>query len=139
MSNLENSKDIVSIGQQIGHDLEAHNWPEASAALSRYANDLSPDEFTRLIQTADRANNDLSGISFDAVYALEKRPALDRVTGISNTELEKRFLGVEARLNAPGFENAVLITNPQDLGQQVLKFASIYEELGLLAQKPEGG
>lgn len=136
MSNFENPKDIFSIGQQIGNDLGAHRWEDASAALSRYANELSVHEFTRLIQTADRANHDLSGISFDAVYALEKRPALDPVTGISNTELEKRFLGVEARLNGLGLENAVLITSPKDLGPQVLKFASIYEELGALAKKP---
>ncbi len=136
MNNFENSKDVVSMGKQIGHDLGAHNWQDASAALSKCANDLGPDDFRRLVHAADLANNDSSGITFDAVYALEKRPASDPVTNIETTRLQKNFLGVEVGLNVSGsHEKPVLITDPKDLAPQVLKFASIYEEMGLSAHK----
>jgi len=140
MSNFETQspRDFNSIGEEIGQDLKAHQWQKASEALSKCANDLlCPNDFKTLVQAADRANNDLSGITLDPVYDLAKLPALDPVTRIESTKLQKNFAGVEVGLNVPGFEvKPVLITSPADLGQQLLEFGDIYNNLGLSARKP---
>jgi hypothetical protein len=137
MGNFEKSVDISSIGQQIGNDLGAHRWEDASATLSRYASDLSQQEFTRLIQAADRANDDLSGITLEAVYDLARLPARDPVTGIESTALAKNFAGVAVGLNVQGFEGqSVLVTSPEELAPEVLRFGCIYNQMGLSAQKP---
>lgn len=138
MSNLENSRpqDLHSAGVEIGHDLANHDWQGASAALSRYANDLSAVEFRTLVLAADRANND-STITIEPVFAISDFPALDPVTGIATKERAKEFIGAEVGLNVPGSnEKPVLVTSPRELGKQVLEFGDIYDKLGNPARKP---
>jgi hypothetical protein len=137
MSSLENPRDIAGIGEKIGHLLQGHQWADASRALSECANALGPDDLKGLALAAYRANSDTT-ITFEPAFELKKVAALDPVTHIASSRFERAFAGVEVGLNVPGSdERPVLITDAKDLAPLVLKFASVYEQLGLSAQNSQ--
>ncbi len=131
MSNFENPKagDLLSVGVEIGHKLERHDWLDASAALSECANHLSLQDLGKLARIADLNNSDAGGITFEPVYAYQKVPKLDPVTNIASSGLVRSFVGIEAGLSTPNGDFRSLISEPAQLGPKVLELGNIYDQL----------